>query len=980
MSRTLHPALKSSAAAVLALMLTATTVGPATAQPAMTDTLRMPAMTAEPDLPESQKAAEVVGKDEQSMAIEGIDAAALPAPESAEATESAAPEPTAPESSEVPPSESATSEAAVTEDAGSAEGVTSSEPAEPSTAVEPVTASASTPESASAADAALQQLRERATASTEADAGSASAVTSDVPVAPESAELADSVLADDVDTATIAALTLPVETIDFVVAGVTWDIVDAGEVTDVSLRAREESGWTDWNSMEIHDGDERPGLERTGTEPLVTNGADAIQVRITTVDGDVPAGLKLDLIDPGEAETDGKLEAGSPESPQLAQVEEAAGVSGPAVGAETTFVPAINQQDGLITGTAEATPVATNYDNILKPKIITRAQWGADESIVQDWGTPSTDLQAMYVHHTAGSNNYSESGAYAQIRGIFTYHAKTLNWGDIGYQFLVDKYGNIFQGRRGSIDKPVQGAQAGGFNTDTIGVSAMGNYEEVGAPAAMVSAIERVLAWQAYRYDVNPTGSVTLTQRGKSTARWSDGSRHTVRTILGHRDTNFTSCPGQYLYAKLGSIRQHVGAKVAAAKSSHGEHPGTLSKPTRTSNPYSLSLPGLTARASWGAGSADDYQIMYRAVPHGGGSINSQPWKAGRTTTGTALNLSTDPGETAQFAVRSRRGGEVSDQTYLGQHTGPLYWSNPSISTSGLKSVTVSGGVGNKGMKPTRTYSVAFRINDAAAANRLVLGAKVTSGTAKVKVTKDGKSYGTLRFTAGGTKYQGVDLPTGGQGAIRVSVSGTTAITFTSAAVTRAGQTGDAVAIQRGNCGPQFRDNKPGSGHFTAIQWMACEGISVGYSSDNTFRKNQNVTRGETAQFMYKMTEQTRQSTGKPFKDVSTAYVNAISWFAARKISVGYTDGTFRPNRAVSRGELAAFLYGLSGSRYQGPSSSPFKDLKPTSPNYDAITWLRSQGITSGYADGTFKPSRSISRAETAAFLESFYDGPQRFL
>ncbi len=626
MSRTLHPVLKAGAATALALTLTATTVLPATAMPVVPDTTAAPAVTAatsenavDPAVEPGEVASEVKGAEEQSIALGGIDPEALPeeadTPESAPAPDvTEAPDTPDPESTETPdgtetsdgtqapdstPAPSVTDTPDLAEPSASSAPEASEAAAAESAATEPevslmssTLSARSTPVSGTApkspgseaqpSDVVIRELRAKADA------------TADAPAAPEAEELTDSVFngaissTQEVEVERIAALTQPVETMDFIVAGVTWDIAETNQVTDVSLRVREAGEWTDWNSMEIHYGDEAPHADRVGTEPLISSGGDAIQARVTTADGEVPAGLELELIDPGTAETDGKLEAASSASGDLAEIEQQAGLASqesasstqgaaalPAsslrTGSDAAFIPAVHEQQGLITGTAQATATANSSADAIKPKIITRAQWGADESKVKDWGTPSTDLKAMYVHHTAGSNNYTASGAYAQIRGIFQYHAVSLNWGDIGYQFLVDKYGNIFQGRRGSIEKPVQGAQAGGFNTDTIGISAMGNYDIASAPAPMVRAIEKVLAWQAYRYDVNPTANVTLTQRGKGTARWSDGTRVTVPTILGHKVTNSTACPGRYLDAQLPTIRKNVNSLVAAAKRQHGD-------------------------------------------------------------------------------------------------------------------------------------------------------------------------------------------------------------------------------------------------------------------------------------------------------------------------------------------------------------------------------------------------------------------------
>jgi Leucine-rich repeat (LRR) protein len=168
---------------------------------------------------------------------------------------------------------------------------------------------------------------------------------------------------------------------------------------------------------------------------------------------------------------------------------------------------------------------------------------------------------------------------------------------------------------------------------------------------------------------------------------------------------------------------------------------------------------------------------------------------------------------------------------------------------------------------------------------------------------------------------------------------------------------------------PAFTDNPLGSRFHDPVQWMAHEGISVGYG-DGTFKKDKSVSRGETAQFLYRMTGQSVTAPEPPFTDVRTSFKNAVAWLAQAKISVGYANGQFRPNRPVTRGEFAAFLYRMEKPEYfQAPGRSPFTDLNVGGTHWKAISWLSSTGITAGYTDGTFKPGKTISRAEVAAFL-----------
>ena len=1020
MSRTLHPVLKAGAAAALALTITATTVLPATAMPVVPDTTAASAVTtatsentADPAVESGEVASEVKGAEEQSIALGGIDPEALPeVPDTPEST----PAPDVTDAPESPGLESTeTSDSTQTPDSTPAPSVTDApDLAEPSASSTPEASEAvtepetslmsatlstlSTPVSGTTSqatgsesqpsDVVIRELRAKADGSAAAT-DTASGTAADAPAAPEAEELTDSVFngaissTQEVEVERIATLTQPVETMDFIVAGVTWDITEADQVTEVSLRVREAGEWTDWNSMEIHDGDEAPHADRVGTEPLISSGGDAIQVRVTTADGEVPAGLELELIDPGTAETDGKLEAASAASGDLAEIEQQAGLASEAsaqsaqvaaavpaaslgTGHAATFVPAVHEQQGLITGTAQATATATNTSaDAIKPKIITRAQWGADESKVKDWGTPSTDLQAMYVHHTAGSNNYSASGAYAQIRGIFQYHAVSLNWGDIGYQFLVDKYGNIFQGRRGSIEKPVQGAQAGGFNTDTIGISAMGDYDIASAPAPMVRAIEKVLAWQAYRYDVNPTANVTLTQRGNAaSARWSDGKRVSVPTILGHKVTNTTACPGRYLDAQLPTIRRNVDRLVDAAKVN--VKPGT---PTLPSNHYRLSSPGTQATAYWNAVSgADQYQIMYRAVPQGGGAISNQAWIAGKTVTGTSTLLSNTPGETAQYAVRALRGGVAGAQRYLGQHTAPLSWSDADI-FYGNGTTRVSAGV------QADATGEAIRIENAGQADRVVVTAQVASGTANIRVERGGKRAGRLQIRAGGPTVCAINV---GQGSnIRLELENNATVTYTSVALTRSGQTQD-LAMTASRCDATFSDIDTDNAAFQAVDWMKWSGISNGYVGDNTYRAGRSISRGESVAFLYRYMDPNHTPASKqPFKDVvkSHSFYGAISWAKDSKVALGHAGGEFGVYENVTRGEFASFLYRTAKPKGTTPKVKSFKDVPVGSTHHAAIAWMKDAGLTTGYTDGSFRQHQSITRGEVARILYRFDQG-----
>jgi hypothetical protein len=193
-----------------------------------------------------------------------------------------------------------------------------------------------------------------------------------------------------------------------------------------------------------------------------------------------------------------------------------------------------------------------------RPGIITRARWGADERYRNCGPYYSSRVKMAFVHHTAGSNSYSKSQSAGLVRAIYRYHTKGLGWCDIAYNFLVDKYGQVFEGRYGGMTKPVMPAATKGFNTGSMAVTAIGNYHIARPSSAMIRAMDRVLAWRLDVAHVNPDSSVWMLSRGSSGNKYPPGTWVRFRTIAGHRNAGYTSCPGRYLYASLRSMRPVV--------------------------------------------------------------------------------------------------------------------------------------------------------------------------------------------------------------------------------------------------------------------------------------------------------------------------------------------------------------------------------------------------------------------------------------
>lgn len=206
------------------------------------------------------------------------------------------------------------------------------------------------------------------------------------------------------------------------------------------------------------------------------------------------------------------------------------------------------------------------------PFIRSRSTWATS---AMGWpascGSGPTDngsIRALVVHHTAGTNSYSATDVPGVLRGIWYYHAQSRGWCDIAYNFLVDRFGRIWEGRQGGITKAIVGGHTFGFNTDTSGIAQLGNFDTGAPPSAMTAATQRLIGWKAGVHDVDPTERTVLTNRASTTAKNGTPSGGTIEvpTVIGHRNLGSTSCPGANTYDRLSGMRTNAftGAHVYA--------------------------------------------------------------------------------------------------------------------------------------------------------------------------------------------------------------------------------------------------------------------------------------------------------------------------------------------------------------------------------------------------------------------------------
>lgn len=341
----------------------------------------------------------------------------------------------------------------------------------------------------------------------------------------------------------VAVVSEPTPVQGYATVGVTWQPGTDLSEDDIAVQVRTKTDgqWSEWTPAEYHDEHgpdagtaEADQATRPGTDAVVIGDVDEVQMRAETVDGAAPADLKLAVIDPGAGEV--VEEPADIDTAKLPATDPAAAIESGAGLGETSDAAALG--DGAA---ADLDPVAMKLSP--KPTIYSRAQWGANEKLRDKGSLRYGTVKAGFIHHTVNANNYSAAQVPALMRGIYAYHTQSRGWSDIGYNFLVDRFGRIWEGRYGGVDRAVVGAHTLGFNEYAFAMSAIGNFDITQPPQAVLDAYASLFAWKLSLNDIR-----------------ADATRLYVKNrylpaINGHRDVGSTACPGKYLYAKLGTIR-----------------------------------------------------------------------------------------------------------------------------------------------------------------------------------------------------------------------------------------------------------------------------------------------------------------------------------------------------------------------------------------------------------------------------------------
>ncbi|MBV8431168.1 MAG: N-acetylmuramoyl-L-alanine amidase, partial [Solirubrobacterales bacterium] len=300
----------------------------------------------------------------------------------------------------------------------------------------------------------------------------------------------------------------------FSLVGIQWS--EPG-VARIELRAQAPEGrWSPWVTASTlgHDGDGQPtGGVRFG-EPLWTGPTSAVELRS---DRRV-TGVRVNFVSAPRASGTGFAAA-----PRLAE-------------------PVLDAGPG-------------------QPPIIARRAWAqglAHPRRVAGYGS----VKLGFVHHTVNPNGYAAAEVPAMLRAIFDYHVAVRGWWDIGYNFVIDLYGRIWEARAGGIDMAVVGAQAGAYNTESTGVAMLGDFMNAAPPPAALAALEQLLAWKLSLHGIPSTGRVTVVVDPADAfyTRFRPGAHVSLPRVAGHRDGDLTDCPGNALYSTLPSLRPRIAS------------------------------------------------------------------------------------------------------------------------------------------------------------------------------------------------------------------------------------------------------------------------------------------------------------------------------------------------------------------------------------------------------------------------------------
>jgi hypothetical protein len=252
--------------------------------------------------------------------------------------------------------------------------------------------------------------------------------------------------------------------------------------------------------------------------------------------------------------------------------------------------------------------------DLLRPEIAPREAWGADLPVV-DPILPEEDVRFLLVHHTASTNEYGPGDVIDQIRGFHRFHTgPDKGWPDVAYNFFVDRFGSIWEGRAGSLAGPVRGDATGGSQGFALLCSLIGDHREAPVSDEARASLVALLAWLSERHGIatEPGTTVEFVSRGSN--RWPAGAVVSAATISGHRDMSRTTCPGDLAYGLIATdlpravTDRRAAAAATAATTGRSPAPTLIApaEPAPSSSGRVSTAPTADLAAGPGTDAADD--------------------------------------------------------------------------------------------------------------------------------------------------------------------------------------------------------------------------------------------------------------------------------------------------------------------------------------------------------------------------------------
>lgn len=381
--------------------------------------------------------------------------------------------------------------------------------------------------------------------------------------------------------------------------------------TDLAIRSRHDGAWSEWTDLHVDDthapdglpGEEGSADDSSGVGPVwLGEGAESLQIQRHAGDDAEVTVEALTVLD----------------TPSVAE----SGPNGIRALAATTNAPFIRSRASWATA---------------------GMGWATDNSGCGSKPSANGDVWAMVVHHTAGRNDYSQADVPAILRGIWRYHVQSRGWCDVGYNFFVDRFGGVWEGRQGGVDKAISGGHTFGHNTETSGVAQLGDFSATTAPSAMTTATAKLIGWKLGVHGLDPQGRSILTNRAstRTPKGLAPGASIEVPSVLGHRDLGSTACPGSSTYARLGNIASsaRTGAHVmvlyrtfVGSTPSDGVYAGWLSY--AHANGLEATARAMSRTAAYAGPMIDD---LYRRVLGRGPDPSGRAYWLDRVANGAGL-------------------------------------------------------------------------------------------------------------------------------------------------------------------------------------------------------------------------------------------------------------------------------------------------------------------------------------------------------